>query len=233
MFFAEKLARQKQYKYYAEVTPTMGMVLISAHILDPSRKLLLFRKWDKGMDIKPEDETFYTTQYQEALLKYVENEYCAKHRCVPGNKLERYPSSNVIPSASALGCCQLSFDPYDWSSNDEEYLTCKNVTEMTIGRRDRAAYLVTAPRLYLDWPPEALKNWGQINPNLIDYHSYTMEISSTLWILNITVWWCQQEETHSKYTDLSNMARDIFSIISHAVGVEASFSLGPDVTGWR
>jgi hypothetical protein len=29
------------------------------------------------------------------------------------------------------------------------------------------------------------------------------------------------------------MARDIFSIIQHGVGVEASFSLGRDVVGWR
>jgi len=60
-----------------------------------------------------------------------------------------------------------------------------------------------------------------------------MEISSTFWISYITDWWQQQEETHSKYTDLSNVVRDIFSIIPHGVGVEASFSLGRDVIGWR
>ena len=60
-----------------------------------------------------------------------------------------------------------------------------------------------------------------------------MEISSTLWLPDITDWWRQQEETHSKYADLTNVARDIFSIISHGVGVEASSSLGRDVIGWR
>jgi len=79
LFFAVKLAWQKISKYYAEVTPTTGMLLISTQILDPFRKLRLFRKLDKGMDINPEDETSYTTQYQVACLKYVENEYCAKH----------------------------------------------------------------------------------------------------------------------------------------------------------
>jgi len=79
LFFAVKIARQKLSKYYAEVTPTMGMLLISAHILDSFRKLQSFRKWDKGMDIHSEDETSYTTQYQDAFLKYAENEYCAKH----------------------------------------------------------------------------------------------------------------------------------------------------------
>ena len=36
-FFAMKLAWQKLSKYCAEVTPSTGMVLISAHILDPFR----------------------------------------------------------------------------------------------------------------------------------------------------------------------------------------------------
>jgi hypothetical protein len=56
-----------------------GMRLISAHILDPFWKLQSFRKLDKGMDINPEDETSYTIQYQEAFLKYVENECCTNH----------------------------------------------------------------------------------------------------------------------------------------------------------
>jgi hypothetical protein len=63
LFFAVKLAQQKLSKYYAEVTPTTGMLLISAHILDPVMKFQSFRKWDKGMDIYPEDETSYTTHY--------------------------------------------------------------------------------------------------------------------------------------------------------------------------
>ena len=61
-------------QYYAEVTPTMGMLLISAHIFDPFQKLRFCWKWDKGMDINPEDETSYTTQYPEALLIFVYNE---------------------------------------------------------------------------------------------------------------------------------------------------------------
>src|SRR5882757_1787378 len=96
LFFAVKLARQKLSKYYSEVTPTTGMLLISAHILDPFRKLRSFRKWEKGMDINPEAETSYTTQYHVSCLKYVESEYCAKHQCVPINKLQSLPSSNHI-----------------------------------------------------------------------------------------------------------------------------------------
>jgi len=63
-FFAVKFARQKLSKYYTEVTPATGMLFILAHILEPFRKLRSFRKWDKGMHINPEDETWNTTQYQ-------------------------------------------------------------------------------------------------------------------------------------------------------------------------
>jgi len=196
LFYAVKLARQKLSKYYAEVTPMMGKLLISVHILDTFRKLRSFRKWDKGMDTNPEDETSYTTQYQEALLKYVHNEYCPKHRGVPVNQLEMVPSSSLVPSATASGSYQSSFNPYDLSSDDEEYLTPNNVAETTPGRSDHAARLLTATRFYLNSPPEAPKNWGQINPNLIDYHADPMEISSTFWITDITDWWRQQEETH-------------------------------------
>jgi len=149
------------------------------------------------------------------------------------NKVESVPTSNLISSATGSGSYQSSFDPYDLSSNDEEYITRKNVAETTPGRRDRASRLLTAPKLYLNSPPEAPNNWVQINPNLNDYHSHPMEISSTFWIPDITDWWRQQEETHSKYADLPNVAPDRFCIIVHGVGVEASISLGRDVIGWR
>ena len=131
MFFAVKLARQMLSKYSAEVTLMTGMLLISAHSLDPFQKMRSFGKWDKGMDIHPEDETSYTTQYQEAFLKYVENEYCTKHRRVPVNKLETVPTSNLVPSATAPVSYQSSFDLYDVSSDDEQYLTPNNVAETT------------------------------------------------------------------------------------------------------
>jgi hypothetical protein len=133
LFFAVKLARQKPSKYDAEVSPTTGMRLISAQILDLFRKLRSFRKWDKGMDIDPEAKTSYTTQYQEAFLKYGENEYCTKHRRAPVNKLETVPSSNLVPSATASGSYQSSLDTYDSSSDDEEYLMPNTVPETTPG----------------------------------------------------------------------------------------------------
>jgi len=148
LLFTVQLAQQKLCKYYTEVTPTTGMLLISAHILNPYWKLQSFRKWDKGMDINPEDETSNTTQYQEAFVKYVENECCAKHRRVPVNKPESLQSSKLVLSATASGSFQSSLDPYELSSNDAEYLTPNNVAEMTPGRSDRTAHLSIAARLY-------------------------------------------------------------------------------------
>jgi len=138
------------------------------------------------MDINPEDETSYTTQYQDAFLKYVENEYCAKHRRVPVNTLRTISSRNLVPSAIASESFQSFSDPSDSSSDDEEYITPNNVAETTPGRSDHAARLVTAARLYFNSPPEAPKNWGQSNPNLNDYHSNPMEIRSTFRIPDIT-----------------------------------------------
>jgi hypothetical protein len=106
LFFTVKFAREIISNHYADGTHTMGMLLISAHIIDHFRKLLSFRNWDKGMDIHPEDEIFYTTQYSEAVLKYVDNEYCAKHLHVVVNELESVQGSNLIPSGTLSASCQ-------------------------------------------------------------------------------------------------------------------------------
>jgi len=72
-----------------------------------------------GMEIHPEDETFYATQYEEAFLKQVENEYWAKHQGVLVNIAERMLSSNLIPSAIAFGSGKLSIDTYRLFGDDE------------------------------------------------------------------------------------------------------------------
>ena len=152
---------------------------------------------------------------------------------MPFNKPKSVPSSNLVPSAIASGSGQSYFDPYDLSSDDTEYRRPNNVAETTPGRSDRASHLLTATRLYLNSPPEARKSRWQICQNLNDYHSDPVEISSILWILDKADWWRHQEETHSKYTDLSNVGRDLFFIKPPGVGVESTFSLGRDAIGWR
>jgi len=62
LYCAVKVVQQKRSKYYAPVTPTTGVHLISAHILHPRQKLRLFTQCNKGMDINLEDETSYTIQ---------------------------------------------------------------------------------------------------------------------------------------------------------------------------
>jgi len=108
-----------------------------------------------------------------------------------------------------------------------------NGAETTPGRNNRTARLLTVARLYLNSPPEAPMNCGQMNPDLNDYHSDRMEFSSTFCILDITDWWHQEEERHSQYADLFNVTRDIFSIIPQYVEVGGSISLGQDGIGCR
>jgi len=233
LFCAVMLARQKISKYYAGVTPLTAELVISAHLLDPFPMWKSYRKWPQGMDINPEDETSYTTKYQQGYLKSVENEYYSKHRRMPVDKLKSLPSSNLIPSTNPSRSCQSSFDPYAVTGNNEEYMTPNNLAKTTPGHSDRAARWLAAARLYLDLPPEATKIRGQINPNVNDYHSDPVEITSTFWLPHMMDWRHQQEQTHSKYADLSNLAHNIFSIIPYGVGVEASSSLGRDGVGWR
>jgi hypothetical protein len=79
LFCAVKLAPLKLSKYYAEWTATTGMVLVAAHILNLFHKLQSCSEWGKGMNMYPEDEASYTTQYEAAFLKYLEDEYCSKN----------------------------------------------------------------------------------------------------------------------------------------------------------
>jgi len=206
--------------------------ILSAHILDPFRQLRWFRKWVMGIDINSEDKTSYTIQYQEVFLKYVENEYCAKHQRLPFTEPETIPDNHLVSSAMASIPGQYSYDPYDLSSDDEEYLMLSHEAKTTPGRSYFVAFLLTATRLHLNSPSDLPQNWGQINPNLKDNHSNLMESSSTFRLPDSTDGLWQQDETHSKYADLSNVVRDIFSIIPHGVRVEASSSVGRDVFRW-
>jgi len=112
------------------------------------------------LDINPEDESSSTAQYHDAFPKDGENEYCDNHRRVPVNKPENLRSSSLVPSTTRSGSGQSSFDPSDLSSDDEEYLTPNNLTEMTPEGSDHATFLLTAARLNVISPPETPKNWG-------------------------------------------------------------------------
>jgi len=221
-----KFACQKLARYYAKVTSMTGMVLISAHILDPFQKLSLFIMWVMWMDLNPEDKTSYTTQHQEAFLMYVENLDCTKHRWLSIIEYKIIPTNILFPSTIASASGQSSFVPYDWSSNNKEYIKPQNVAEITTSQCDCAVHLAIAGRLHLYSPHRSPNNWGQLKQNLNDYHSDPMLISSTVWIPDITKWRPIQEETHSKHADVANVARDILCIMSHDVRVVSCFSIG-------
>jgi len=233
LYFTVTFPWQTLSKSYADVTPMKGMHIISAPIVDPWWKLQSFRKRDKGVDINPEDETSYTTKLNEAFQKFVENEYYAKRRKLPIIKAERVLHNTLLPSKTASGSGQSYGDPYDLSSEEEEYPTPEHVAKMTPRRSDWPACSLEAAKLYMKSPPESPKTWEHVNPNLSGYHSDLMKISRTFRIPHITYWWHQQEHTRSKYTNFSDVARDIFSIIPHGVGVEEGFSLAQDNIGWR
>jgi len=63
------------------------------------------------MDINTEDETSYTTQYQEAILMDVENECCAKHRQWSVINHDNVRGLNLFPSAKASKFGQSSVEP--------------------------------------------------------------------------------------------------------------------------
>jgi len=185
------------------------------------------------MDNTAADETSHTTQYQVALLKYVEKEYCSNQWQMSVIKPKNVQGSNHLFSAKPSGFGQSSCLPYNLCSDDEEYLMPKSITETTPGWHDHSSPILVAAWPDLNSLPEAPKNWGQVNQNLNYYHANPMESSSTFWLPYITNWWCQQEGTHWKYAGLSNLACGKFSLIPHGVRVETSASLARDVIGWR
>jgi len=83
------------------------------------------------MDINPEDETSFTSQYEEAFLKYVVNEYCTKQTHLPVTKSESLPNNNLVSSAMASRSGQPSHDANDLSRDDEVYLMPNNVAVTT------------------------------------------------------------------------------------------------------
>ena len=110
LFFAVMFACQKLAKYYTEVTPTTGMLLISAPMLISFREFRLFRKWNKGMNINPENETSYTTQCHVGFLELVENEYCTNHRKLPVIEPDIVPINNRLSSPMPSRSGQSSYD---------------------------------------------------------------------------------------------------------------------------
>jgi len=207
------------------------MLLTSVLILNPLKKLQSFRQWEQEMVIIPKDDNSYTTQYQEAFLKYANNAYCANYMQLFISDPENILSDNLFPSAMTSGSGRFSSDPCDLSSINEEYLDLQHVAGIAPGLNNCTACILTASRSYLYSPPESPKNWGQVDHTLSDYHSDTLEMRITFWIPDITNCWRQPGKVYSKYVNLCNVPCDRFSIIPHAISLEVSYSIGQDVIG--
>jgi hypothetical protein len=118
-------------------------------------------------------------------------------------------------------------------SNAEEYWKSENVAETTPGLRDRAVWWLTGSRYNWSSPSDLQNNRGQVNPNQNDYHFDRMEIITSFWILDIPGWWFQPEEMQSKYSDLPNVAHDMFPKQTHGATVENRLYVVRDVIHWR
>jgi len=118
--------------------------------------------WDKVLHINLENKTTYSIHYEEAFLKYVQNENCAKQPRLPITQPESILPNNLFSPLIASGSSQSSYDLYDLSDSDEKYLIHKNGARTTACQTKYTARLLTAARLYLNSPPELTQNWAQI-----------------------------------------------------------------------
>jgi hypothetical protein len=90
---ATQAARTVMMKYYDEIRPGAGTLIILGHILDPFRKIKAFKKWDIREGGKPSDEDSYTAQNRQVFLDYFEKHYASKlqkdvsSRCTAGSSL--------------------------------------------------------------------------------------------------------------------------------------------------
>ena len=143
-------------------------------------------------------------------------------------KPETVPSKDHFPSAAASGAGLSYVDSSDLFTDDEKYITPKNMAEKTLSKRNYAACLFIAARLYINSLPESPR---QVNFIFSDSHFGPIDILSIFWVPDITYWWHPHETMHSKSADLSTLAYYTFTTIPYGVGVKASFSLAREVIG--
>ena len=229
---AVRCARAKLRKYYSKVSPESGLILILASILDPFRKLRTFRSWDKEMAIASEDGDSYTTQYSNAFLAYWESNYVniSVGGQVNQNKMENEGGGSESTRNAEKRIPRI----YGLDSSDEDddlevigsSSTPRTTSRKTLLMQQARQYLANAPVII-----ESEQNDYPVGDELLSHDPE--ELTASFWYPDVAGWWLKQETTMGEYRDLARMARDIFSVMPHGVGVEASFSLGRDVISWR
>jgi hypothetical protein len=172
--FILNFAHQQWSNDHFEVIPKSGILLIVVHILDPFWKSWSYRKWDNIIDVNPQDDCFFTVQYKDVFLQYVEHEYCFKDCKMYNLKLEIPNHNDPFSTSPDSGSRYWFYDPYDLSSDDTEYITSANIIESTPRCSHCPPWPLPAPIQYLNYPPEVLRRWGQNNP-------ISMIITPMLW----------------------------------------------------
>lgn len=233
IYHAVQAAHQKLQKYYSNVTPESGLLLILAALLDPFRKAKTFKGWDSKMNIDYRDPASYTFQYTEAFLRYWEANYILSN-----------DSGKIKSEMGEEGA--ILFDDESQHTPDES-IYISDSDDMGFEESVRSTYPIITParasqrdrmkevaRSYLSTPPVNILAVNQYRPNIDDLKSEDPdEMTAGFWKPDIAAYWLHQEKVCGEYALLSRMARDIFSVIPHGVGVESSFSLGRDLIGWR
>ena len=236
---AVRASHKKLQSYYSEVTPESGLLLILAALLDSFRKTKTFRAWDANMNIDPKDSESYTAQYTEAFMDYWEEMYVVP-QCAPQARKEdsdsgetktdaMYDSSSTSRSASPdVAYFSKSSDDF---THEPDTPACPPITPARALQQDRLMEVASKYINSVNADPAAL---GQHPPKTDDLKSDNLlELTAAFWKTDVAAYWRMQEDSCTEYAPLARMARDIFSVIPHGVGVEASLSLGRDVVGWR
>ena len=236
---AVRATHVKLQSYYAKVTPESGLLLILAALLDPFRKTKSFRSWDANMNIDPKDSESYTAQYTEAFLNYWEEMYVIP-QCTRKVKVEEKDDRDTeTESATYNGSStsrSTSPDVAYFSDSSDEFIhgsdpTCPPVTPARALQQDR---LMEVARKYINSANADPATLGQHPPKTDDLKSDDpQEMTAAFWKPDVAAYWQAQENSLSEFAPLARMARDVFLVIPHSVGVEASFSLGRDIMGWR
>ena len=236
-----RASHKKLQCYYSEVTPESGLLLILAALLDPFRKTKTFRTWDAGMNIDPKDSESYTAQYTEAFIDYWEEMYVVP-QCAPKSRkedLDSHETKSDMDSAMFDSSTSRSASPdvayfrerSDDFADSSGTPACPPITPARVLPQDR---LMEVARKYIksvNADPAAL---GQHPPKTDNLKSENpQELTAAFWKPDVAAYWQEHEDSCTEYAPLARMARDVFSVIPHGIGVEASFSLGCDVLGWR
>jgi len=234
---AVRSARAKLRKYYTKVTPETGLILILATMLDPFRKLQTFKGWDKEMGKSSDDSDSYERQYCDAFLSYWENNYVNNLDSLEGNGTDERKKTRGGGSGRLLGNEGKQIPRiYGLDSSDEEEDDGNedHRTHSTPRTASRKSLLMQQARQYLANGRANIQSWQHDYPLGEEQMSNDPEeMTASFWYPDVAGWWLKQETTMGEYRDLAKMARDIFSVMPHGVGVEASFSLGRDIISWR